>query len=143
MRVPAAAVVLSLAPALGLCQSLGDAARRQADKRSGRPPATARSYTDADLGPEQSEAVAGEARDGPEARPPTPDGGLAGAPPPRAGDPAADDPVRARLDREAEQRKQQELRWRLRALQARARVDAAKREHDAVCGPGVLLLTGG
>jgi hypothetical protein len=120
VRVPAVVVALYLGPALAVCQSLGDAARGEADKRAGRPSATAKAYTDADLRPEQTEAAAVDARDAPAATSATPDEGPAVASPPLAGDPATDE-VRARLDREAEQRRQQELLWRNRALQARAR----------------------
>jgi hypothetical protein len=143
VRVPAAVLVLCLGPALALGQSLGDAARRQADKRAGRAPTTAKTYTDADLQPEESETAAARPQDTPAATSPTPDRRPAVAPAPPAGEPATEDAARAQLDREAEQRKERELVWRRRALQARARVDAAQREHDAVCGPGVLVLTGG
>jgi hypothetical protein len=51
--------------------------------------------------------------------------------------------VRAQLDREAEERKRRERTWRHLAGAARASLAAAQREHDAVCGPGVLVLTGG
>jgi len=43
----------------------------------------------------------------------------------------------------ARQRERQLFLWRQRALQARARIDDAKRAIDAACGPGVLVLTGG
>jgi hypothetical protein len=55
----------------------------------------------------------------------------------------AEDSVRAQLDREAEQRKRQELLWRQCSLQAQARIDDAKRARAAACGPGVLVFTGG
>jgi hypothetical protein len=50
--------------------------------------------------------------------------------------------VRARLDREAEQRKARESYWRQLSRAALARIEWARREHDAVCGPG-KVLTGG
>jgi hypothetical protein len=143
VRVPAAVLALCLGPALALGQSLGDAARRQAEKRAGRSPATAKTYTDADLQAEESEAAAASPQDAPASTSPTPDRGPAVTPPTAPGGPATEDAVRAQLDREAEQRRERELVWRRRARQARARVDTAKREHDAVCGPAVLVLTGG
>jgi hypothetical protein len=116
LRVPVVTVVLILTPVLAASQSLGDAARQQARKRTtaAPAPATARVYSDADL---HSEA------DGPDAVPA--DGGeaaqaAAGASPPRAAvaeDPVragaarasgAVDPVRAELDREAARREQRE-----------------------------------
>jgi hypothetical protein len=141
VRVPAVVLALCLGPALGLGQSLGDAARRQADRRAGRP-SEAKSYTDADLRPEEPDAAPVDVR---KTQPPasaTPDRRPAVTRPRPRGDGDAED-VRAQLDREAEQRKRQELLWRQRALQARARLEDAKRGHDAACGPGVLVLTGG
>jgi hypothetical protein len=148
MRVPLVTVALYLAPALVFSQSLGDAARRQAEKRAGRASAAAKAYTDADL---QARVGDADTPGDPDASPldsgPAPGGAPGGAPavtplvpaPPLA----SDDPLRAQLDREAEQRKQLELRWRQRAGRALARLEAAQRGYEIVCGPGVLVLTGG
>ena len=127
MRVPFAVLVLCLGPTLVLGQALGDAARRQAVRRAANSSATAKTYTDADL---HSASHAAQ-------------GALAVASPPPTGKRAPEDAVRAQLDREAEHRRQQESLWRNRAREARAHVDAARRDHDAACGPGVLVLTGG
>jgi hypothetical protein len=145
MRVPLVTVALCLAPALVLPQSLGDAARLQAKRRTERAPAVAKAFTDDDLRAEAGATATADAEGTSSARaePGPPDGaaGAAVVAPERA--PAPDEAVRAQLDREADQRKQRELLWRQRAGQALARLDAAHREHDVVCGPGVLALTGG
>ncbi|HYN03292.1 MAG TPA: hypothetical protein VE359_12665 [Vicinamibacteria bacterium] len=140
MRVPVVAVLLCLAPALAAPQSLGDAARRQARKRTTEAPA-AKVYTGEDLRPETDAAGAVPSEAGTE----SPDGGetettAVDAAPPA---PATEDAVRAQLDREAEERKRRERSWRRRAGAAHARLASAQREHDTVCGPGVLVLTGG
>jgi hypothetical protein len=142
MRVPVVAVLLCLAPALAAPQSLGDAARRQSRKRTTEAPA-ARVYTGEDLRPETDTPAAVPS----EAGTVSPVGGetetaaVDAAPPLPA--PATEDAVRAQLDREAEERKRRERSWRRRAGAAHARLASAQREHDTVCGPGVLVLTGG
>jgi hypothetical protein len=135
-------LALCLVSATALPQSLGDAARGQARKRGERSPTATKVYTDADLRSDAGETAVADtkAASSSESEPP---GGVPAVAPPTGRDPAPDDPVRAQLDREAEERRQQELAWRQRARQALARMDAAKREHDLACGPGVLVLTGG
>jgi hypothetical protein len=137
MRVPVV-VALCLAPALAAPQSLGDAARRQARERSTQAPAT-RVYTEADLRPK------GDAPEGVPADPSATETRTEAAAVPVASAPAltSEDAVRAQLDRETEARKQRERFWRQLAGAALARLAAAQREHDAACGPGVLVLTGG
>jgi hypothetical protein len=134
VRVLVVAIALCLAPALAAPQSLGDAARRQAGKRSAEAP-PAKVYTDEDLRPAADEPAGVPSADDTLAA-----DGADAAPPPA---PAAEDAVRAQLDREAEERKRRERTWRHLAGAARASLAAAQREHDAVCGPGVLVLTGG
>jgi hypothetical protein len=145
MRVPVVAVVLCLAPALAAPQSLGDAARRQARKRTTEAPAT-RVYTGEDLRPEAEApgvvpSVAGETGPVPPVAGLTETAAPDAAPPPPAV--AAEDAVRAALDRETAGRLQRERYWRQLTGAAHARLAAAQREQDAVCGPGVLVLTGG
>jgi len=141
MRVPVVVVAVCLAPALAAPQSLGDAARRQARKRSTEAPA-ARVYTAEDLRPETDapgavSSVSGETGTvrsvGGETETATP-------PPPAL---ATEETVRAQLDREEAERKQREGYWRQVAAAAHARLASAQREHETVCGPGVLALTGG
>jgi hypothetical protein len=140
MRVPVATVLIGLIPALAVPQSLGDAAQRQATRRAteASAPAKAKLYRDADLrreaevpGPLPAVADATEAA--------TADT----LPPPSAVE--AGEPVRAELDREAEERKQQEQHWRQASGSARARLASAQRQVDEICGSGgrVLVLTGG
>ena len=138
MRIPVVAFALCLVPALGAPQSLGDAARRRAQTRASQPPPT-RVYTDADLRTKG---------DKPERAPVDPSASeetvdAAAVPAAAVSGRTAEDTLRAQLDREGEQRKQREAFWRRQAGAALARLAAAKRDHDAVCGPGVLILTGG
>ena len=132
MRVPVVAVLLCLVPALAAPQSLGEAARRQAHKRTTEAPAV-KVYTGEDLRPETDTpaAVPGETETAPTDT----------APPPSAL--ATEDDVRAQLDREAAERQERERYWRQVAGAAHARLASAQREHDTVCGPGILVLTGG
>ena len=53
------------------------------------------------------------------------------------------DEVRERLDRAAARRDEQERQWRGRAAAARARLEAARREHEAVCKTGGFFVSGG
>jgi len=141
MRVPVIAVALCLIPIVAAPQSLGEAARRQARRRTTRAPAT-NVFTDKDLKPQGEEP-------GPDpAEPPATAGNVAGV---RVSDatrvatpaPAGEDAMRAQLDRDAELRRRQELAWRREAVYALSWLTAAQRQHDVVCGPGVLVLTGG
>jgi hypothetical protein len=128
-----AALTLCMVPSFAAPQSLGDAARRQAGKRSSQAPTT-KSFTDADL------RALGNSR---EERAPS---GSAVTAEPAAVVPVAatsqrtdEAALRAALDREAAARSRQEASWRQLASAAQARLAAARRQHDAVCGPGVLL----
>ena len=142
MRVPVVVVALCLAPALAAPQSIGDAARRQARKRTTEAPA-ARVYTGEDLRPANDApgAVPAGAGTGSPVGGETEAAAVDAAPPPSA--PATEDDVRAQLDREAAERKERERYWRAASALARSHLASAQREHDTVCGPGVLVLTGG
>ncbi len=111
MRVALVAVAFLLVPSLGTSQSLGEAARVQATKRSG--PALARAYSDADLPSPLAPAETEEAEE-------------AAAPPVDQAEP--EDALRAELDREAQARRAQEDRWRAVSQQARARIEQAQSE---------------
>jgi hypothetical protein len=115
-----AAAALGMLPTLAAPQSLGDAARGQARRRSTHAPA-GKSYTDADLHA-QGDSI-------PETSPPTTE----------AAQRATETAQRAVLDREAAERGRQEASWREQARAALARLAWAQREHDATCGPGVPL----
>jgi hypothetical protein len=144
MRVPVVTVALCLAPALALPQSLGDAARRQAKKRTEQAPTPAKSYTDADLHTGATESAAltpagtspGTATAQSAAAPAVPP--VASARPSES-----EDAVRAQLDREAEQRRQRERWWKQAALDKIARLERARQEYDAACGAGALIAAGG
>jgi len=140
MRVPIVVVALCLVPAVAHSQSLGEASRRQSRQRAARPEA-AKVYTDVDL---RSPAEPGTQESPPlsatVAEEETPPAGAAAASDATA---ETEDAVRARLDREAEERKRRETEWRERARGARARIDSARHEYVVACGPGVLLLAGG
>jgi hypothetical protein len=130
IRVTLVTLPLCTVPALVAPQSLGDAARQQARKRSPRPPA--KTYTDADLhtradGSERAAPVETTSPREP------PDAVLA-ASPSRADLEAT---VRAALDRDAVERSRQEASWRQKAAAALARLAAAHRAYDAACGPGI------
>ncbi len=160
MRVPAVAVALWLVPTLAAPQSLGEAARKQARKRSTGAPAT-KVYTDTDLRPageRLEEVVSAPAAETNAAAPGAPAGlPAAGKPasvrlpasgaewlPPTPGVTATTgDPVRAQLDREEAVRKQQERSWRQRASQVRAHLEATQLEYDATCGRGLIVVAGG
>jgi len=70
---------------------------------------------------------------------------------PEASDPVSPDAagwddadlLRERLDRAAARRKKQERQWRARAASARATLEAARQEHDAVCRTGGFYVSGG
>jgi hypothetical protein len=141
MRVPVAAAALCLAPALVSSQSLGDAARQQSRQRAERPP-TARVYTDVDLR-SGTDAAAAEVT-GPSSVSAEGDGAAPPPPPEASGAPVETEAtVRARLDREAAERRERESRWRGLARYTRARLQIARREQDVACGPGALVLAGG
>ncbi len=135
------AIALCLAPALATPQSLGDAARRQA-RRRGTEASAPKVYTGEDLRPtdDAGEAVSSVASEPEEVPAVAGETAEVGSPPPAL---AAEDPVRAQLDREAAERKRRERHWRQVAGAARARLAAAQHEHDVACGPLVLVLTGG
>jgi len=138
MRAAVVIVALSLAPALAVPQSLGDAARKQARERS-RQALPPRVYTEADLhGKGETPASAPADLPAPSTRA---DAHAETANP--AVKETSEDAVRAQLDREAEARKQRELAWRGLARAALARLAAAQGGYDAVCGSGAVVLTGG
>ena len=110
---PALVALVLLGPVLVAAQGLGDAAAREKERRKGTaeaPPA----FTNDDL-VERSEEGVDDAEEG------TGSSVDPAAPVPAAED-GPGDPVRARLDREREERTQQEREWRARFAESRARL---------------------
>jgi hypothetical protein len=136
--------VLVLLPGLSLAQGLGEAARNEADRRKARdvPRAEARVYSNADLPsrPEDAPPADVSSSDGEDGANET----ASQASDEGSGAEVPDvDEVRERLDRAAARRKEQEREWRARAAAARLRLEAARREHDAVCKTGGFSVGGG
>lgn len=155
MRVPGVAVALWLVASLATGQSLGEAARKQARKRS-TGTAAARVYTDTDLRPHGlPDTAPARPASGVDTPAPVTVSPAAVTPllllaptapswPPTATDPAATtDPVRAQLNREEAARRAREQTWKQRASQALARIEITQREYDASCGRSVFLVAGG
>ena len=146
-------IAIGLLPGIVVGQGLGAAARREANRRehSGTPGIEPLEFTNADLESdseerEETDAAAGDVAPGvAEAAPATLE---------TAGD-APDDADRLQheldraaaqrreLDRAAAQRRERERKWRARAAAARGKVDAARKEHDAVCNSSPFALAGG
>lgn len=140
MRVLMAALTVLLLPAFAGTQSLGSAARKEAQRRRLAPRDGAKVYGNADLSTREdapvqatpdpgstSDTEAATARDGV-------------AEPSSA--PSAEDAARQELEREERERIRKEAYWRQRAQNARTRVTQAQSNYDFVCAGGVLL-TGG
>lgn len=146
MRVPIAVFVVSLVPILASPQSLGDAARGAASRREAQP--AAKPFTDDDL---RSRHVVETGA------PPSPSDGAAASPAAKAGveprsprssvnqdaEPAAKDPVRERLDREAEERRGRDQSWKQGALALVERLRSAQRSYQAACAPQAVTMAGG
>jgi hypothetical protein len=134
MRVLATAIAVLLWPALASADSLGSAARKQAERRHKAPAPEARVYGEGDLAA-RSEASAEEAAPRPEPAATVPAGAAGAAAP-------SEDQIRRDLEREERARRQQESYWRQAAAAARARVADAQQGYDYVCAGGTRL-TGG
>jgi hypothetical protein len=125
----------SLVPSAALAQGLGGAARQASERReqvrSARGEAPC--FTDDDLraGPELAD---------PASDPATVEEGQPGATSVDSTDHAQ---LREELDRARSRRAERERQWRQRFAKARARVAAARQEHDAVCHTGKVFVTGG
>ena len=137
MRVLVAAVAVLLGPSFVSADSLGSAARKQAQCR-GKPRAgEARVFSDADLTARPSapgEETASSAE---------PTSTQAAPSDATAADRSTDeDQIRRDLEREERARRQQESYWRQAAAACLARVTDAKQAYDYVCAGGTLL-TGG
>ena len=118
-------------------QGLGGAAREEARRRErqkadGR---EARVYSNEDLPSAALDAGSETTVAGEEAPPEVPGTGATSA------DEA--ERLRERLDAIAARRRAEERQWRARASAARAAVEAAREEHDAVCKSGGFFVGGG
>ena len=146
-------IALGLLPGLVAAQGLGGAARREAGRRAQTPPdvAAERTYTNEDLETESSSPEPAEGDDADSA-----EGGAVTAPAAPPGGSATDiargiaaverealDRLREDLDRAAARRREKEQAWRTRFATARAKLEAARKEHDAVCLTGSVYLGGG
>lgn len=97
-----------------VAQGLGDAARTEKERRTTKPQAPPRVFTNEDLSSgEDAPADDGASSDEEDEAPALDEVG-------------APDPVREELDREREERAQAEREWRARFAEARARVDEAE-----------------
>ncbi len=112
--LPTALVTVLAVPtaAFAAGDGIGDAAHRESQKRQRRPPA--QTFTDDDLQRRGGEATASAEK----AQPATV--------PPGAEEKAGADATTAALEREREERRLQESRWRRRFADARARLAAAE-----------------
>jgi hypothetical protein len=135
-RVVLALVMGALAGPVA-AQGLGGAAREEARRRErqkadGR---EARVYSNEDL-PSAAVDAGSETTVAGEEAPPEVSG---------TGAPSADEAqrLRERLDAIAARRQAEERQWRARASAARGAVEAARKEHDAVCKSGGFFVGGG
>ena len=137
MRVLVAAVAVLLGASFASADSLGSAARKQAQRRD-KPRATeARVFSDADLAARPSAPAEESAAS---AEPTSTQAAPSDA---TAADRSTDeDQIRRDLEREERARRQQESYWRQAAAAARARVTDAQQDYDYVCAGGTRL-TGG
>lgn len=136
MRVLVTAAAILLSQSFADADSLGGAARKEAQRRGQPRAAAAKQFGDSDLAA-RSNVPAADVAPTPEPMPTPATGSSVGAPvAPEA------DAVRRELEREERERRQQEARWRQAASAARARVANAQQAYDYVCAGGVLL-TGG
>jgi hypothetical protein len=131
------ALVLGALTAPAAAQGLGGAAREEA-RRRGRQKTDgreARAYSNEDLPSVAVDAGSETAVAGEEAPPEV--SGTGAASPDEA------ERLRERLDAIAARRRAEERKWRARASAARAAVEAAREEHDAVCKSGGFFVGGG
>lgn len=130
MRVPAACMLLALAlaPALAAGQSLGDAARREQERRRQLEAAGAKAHviTDSELSTGRPAAEAPRESQAEPARPaddgaaPAQEGGF--------------NPPSAARGSESDDARGQEDEWRARVRDARNRIERARRRHDFFTG---------
>jgi hypothetical protein len=124
LGIAATVAVLAL-PAAAPAQGLGDAAKKEKERRASSPAPKGRTYTQEELA--KLPPVANEPGPAPEGAPP-----VAAAPSTApAADPAPPADAQA-VDEEAERRAEAEETWRARVAEARQKVDAARKKHDTL-----------
>lgn len=133
----AAAVALLALPATAPAQGLGDAAKKEKERRASSPAPKGRTYTLEELA--KLPPVANEPAPSPEGVSPS----APSAAPAAAPVPAADAPA---VDEEAERRAEAEESWRARVAEARQKVEAARKKHETLAGlnlvPGYEYVDG-
>jgi hypothetical protein len=106
-----------LLPALAPAQGLGDAAKKEKQKRAAVPATPAKTYTESDLA--ERAVPAGETTSAPET-----------AEPAQPGTPVPAAPQAASSDDAGDRRRAEEAAWRERVGLARERVDRARMKHE-------------
>lgn len=117
----AATVAVLAMPATAPAQGLGDAAKKEKERRARSPAPKGRTYTQEELA--KLPPVANEPGPAPEGAPPAPPSTVPAA------DPAADAQA---VDEEAERRAEAEEIWRARVAEARQKVEAARKKHNTL-----------
>lgn len=143
MRVLATAVAILLTTTSATAQSLGNAARKEAERRGKPRAAEPKVYGDADLASRpasDSEPAAAEPAGSAASTPDSSQGPIAIPASPET-EPEAD-AVERELAREEQTRRAREAYWRTSASRAHERVANAQRSYDYVCAGGTRL-TGG
>jgi hypothetical protein len=140
MRVLMAVLTILLLPAFAGAQSLGSAARKEAQRRKQAPKDGAKVYGNEDLSTREDAPVEAAPEPGStsDTEAVTTRDGVAVP----SSAPSAEDAARQQLEREERERTRKEAYWRQRAQNARTRVTQAQSNYDFVCAGGVLL-TGG
>ena len=133
------ALVIGALAGPAAAQGLGGAAREEAQRREHQKTVDreARAYSNEDLSSAAVDAANEGAAAEEEALPEVSGAGAS----PASGEEA--ERLRERLDRAAARRQAEERQWRARATAARAAVEAARQEHDAVCTSGGFFVGGG
>jgi hypothetical protein len=122
--VVAAAAALGMPPTCG-AQALGDASKKEKQRRESSHNAEAKTYTQEELATLPPVANEGAAPAGVDSTPAAPLAPTSSAPAPSADDEAA---TRAR----------DEATWRSRVLEARAQVEKARKQHETLAGMNLV-----
>jgi len=134
--VVGAAALLLVVPLIAAAQGLGDASKKEKERREQTKAPKAKTYTQEDLPtlpPVANEPATdtGESAPPPATSVPAPSGAQGAAPPRDAGEPIFQE--EAPSDSEGSARGDERV-WRGRVAQARARVDRARQKHQTLAG---------